>query len=36
MWEGAALGSYDPGADRVFNELFETILGSDKSCASER
>jgi hypothetical protein len=36
MWEGPALGSYDPGADRVFNELFETILGSDKSCASER
>jgi hypothetical protein len=36
VWEGPALGSYDAGADRVFNELFDTILGSDKACAAER
>ena len=35
-WEGAALGSYDPEADRAFNSLFDSILGNDAACRSER
>jgi len=36
VWEGAALGRYDPAADSVFNDLFDRILGSDKVCTAER
>jgi hypothetical protein len=36
QWEGAALGPYDPGADRTFDALFDSILGADKACAAER
>jgi hypothetical protein len=36
MWEGAALGAYDPDLDRGFNSLFDAVLGSDKACAAER
>jgi hypothetical protein len=35
-WEGAALGSYDPDADRAFNSLFDTILSGDSACRAER
>jgi hypothetical protein len=35
-WEGAALGPYDPDADRAFDQLFDSILGGDKACATER
>jgi hypothetical protein len=35
-WEGAALGAYDPDADRAFNLLFDSILGGDNVCKSER
>ena len=27
-WEGAALGPYDPDADRTFNSLFDSILSA--------
>jgi hypothetical protein len=36
MWEGASPGSYDPGADRAYNALFDAILSSDKVCTTER
>jgi len=36
VWEGAALGPYDPVADRVFNDLFDRVLGADKVCTAER
>jgi len=36
QWEGAALGSYDPNADRTFNALFDSFLGGDGVCKSER
>jgi uncharacterized protein YbaA (DUF1428 family) len=36
VWEGAALGPYDPVADRTFNALFDSILGADKVCTGER
>jgi hypothetical protein len=36
VWEGPALGPYDAGKDRVFNEIFDSLLGSDKACAAER
>ena len=36
QWEGAALGSYDPKADEVFNGLFDSFLRADKVCAGER
>jgi hypothetical protein len=36
MWEGPALGPYDPDADSVFNALFDRLLGSDKVCTTER
>lgn len=36
QWEGAALGPYDPQADRTFNGLFDSILGADKVCTAER
>jgi hypothetical protein len=35
-WEGAALGAYDSDADRAFNLLFDSILGGDNVCKSER
>jgi hypothetical protein len=35
-WEGAALGPYDPAADEVFDQLFDSILGGDKVCTAER
>jgi len=35
-WEGAALGPYDPDADRAFNSLFDSILGADNACKAER
>lgn len=36
QWEGAALGAYDSDADRAFDALYDSILGSDKTCAAER
>jgi hypothetical protein len=36
QWEGAALGSFDPELDAVFNELFDSFLGSDNVCKAER
>lgn len=36
QWEGAALGPYDPEADRAFNELFDSLLGGDDACKAER
>jgi hypothetical protein len=36
VWEGAALGRYDPDGDRAFNDLFDRTLGSDKVCTAER
>jgi hypothetical protein len=36
QWEGAALGPYDPEADRSFDALFDSILGSDAACRTER
>jgi len=37
QWEGAALGSYDPKQDAVFNALFDRIVGSDdRVCVNER
>jgi hypothetical protein len=35
-WEGAALGPYDPDADRAFNSLFDSILSGDNVCKAER
>jgi hypothetical protein len=36
QWEGAALGRYDPEADRAFNLLFDSILAGDNVCKPER
>jgi hypothetical protein len=36
QWEGAALGAYDEEADRAFDALFDSILGNDNVCRSER
>ena len=36
QWEGAALGSYDPVADRAFNSLFDSLLAGDTVCKPER
>ena len=37
QWVGASLGAYDAGRDRVFNELFDELVGpSDKVCTNER
>jgi hypothetical protein len=36
QWEGAALGAYDPEADRAFNALFDSIFGEDAGCRAER
>jgi hypothetical protein len=36
QWEGAALGAYDEEADRTFDALFDSILGNDNVCRSER
>jgi hypothetical protein len=36
QWEGAALGRYDPEADRAFNTFFDSILTGDKVCVPER
>ncbi len=35
-WEGTALGPYDPVADTVFDQLFDSILGGDGVCKAER
>ena len=32
QWEGAALGPYDPAADREFNTLFDSLLTGDNVC----
>lgn len=36
QWEGAALGPYDPEADKPFDLLFDSILGQDPACRAER
>lgn len=36
VWEGSALGPYDPQADVAYNALFDSLLGSDKVCTAER
>lgn len=37
QWEGAGLGSYDPAADRLFDSLFDRIVGpADHACRAER
>jgi len=36
-WEGAGLRSYDAGSDRVFNALFDRLVGpADDACTRER
>ncbi|HEY5871748.1 MAG TPA: hypothetical protein VIT46_00805, partial [Gaiellaceae bacterium] len=36
QWEGAALGPYDPAADRALNTLFDSLLTGDNVCKPER
>jgi len=36
QWEGAALGPYDPEADKAFNALFDSLLAGDNVCKPER
>ena len=37
QWEGAGLRSYDAGSDRVFNALFDRLVGpADDACTRER
>jgi hypothetical protein len=37
QWVGPSLGAYDPGRDRVFNALFDRLVGpNDKVCTTER
>jgi hypothetical protein len=36
QWEAPGLGRYDPAKDRVYNELFDRMLGGDRACAAER
>jgi hypothetical protein len=36
QWEGPGLGRYDAAEDRVYNELFDRMLGRDRVCAPER
>jgi hypothetical protein len=36
QWEGPALGPYDENADAALNALFDSILGADSACRTER
>jgi hypothetical protein len=37
QWEGAGLRRYDAASDRMFNRLFDRLVGpNDKLCAPER
>ena len=37
QWEGAGLGRYNAASDRVFNRLFDALVGAnDRVCTRER
>jgi hypothetical protein len=36
QWEGAGLGTYDPGRDHEVNRVFDEVMSGDAICAHER